>query len=238
MPRTAAISIHAPPRGATRRSFIYSRMGRISIHAPPRGATPRAGGKSRVGNFNSRPSARGDAVLAPVPPLAMGFQFTPLREGRRGVCAANHQNQGISIHAPPRGATSTFRTPVRSAAHFNSRPSARGDRWHLGGRRELRHFNSRPSARGDSAGCQRPSRTPISIHAPPRGATRRRNSRACRWQFQFTPLREGRRGRAGRAAGAPRYFNSRPSARGDPCVPRRADGACAFQFTPLREGRL
>ena len=77
----------------------------------------------------------------------------------------------------------------------------------------------------------------ISIHAPPRGATHWRAERKapCR-SFQFTPLREGRRGsvsligqpnsfqftplREGRRsllfiAQAPMYFNSRPSARGD-----------------------
>ena len=80
----SAISIHAPPRGATNaeKSGIVmpqdfnsrpsargdnrrhaSRQPRdvISIHAPPRGATaPRRGVRSAVENFNSRPSARGD----------------------------------------------------------------------------------------------------------------------------------------------------------------------------------
>ena len=33
------ISIHAPPRGATRRGEVYGLQWKISIHAPPRGAT-------------------------------------------------------------------------------------------------------------------------------------------------------------------------------------------------------
>ena len=55
------ISIHAPPRGATRRKRRQRKQSPISIHAPPRGATA----KNEV--------------------LATGkiFQFTPLREGRR-----------------------------------------------------------------------------------------------------------------------------------------------------------
>ena len=53
--------------------------------------------------------------------------------------------------------------------------------------------------------------------------------------FQFTPLREGRP-RHPHSAVHQAYFNSRPSARGDPIL--RANGfANVFQFTPLREGR-
>ena len=99
----------------------------------------------------------------------------------------------------------------------------------------------------------------ISIHAPPRGATYASREAAAAIEFQFTPLREGRRDALAadfmvakisihappRGATSPacacstaaRYFNSRPSARGDvnstnwPCWIR------LFQFTPLREGR-
>ena len=80
--------------------------------------------------------------------------------------------------------------------HFNSRPSARGDvdvtsgdmpgsvvfqftplregrptptssRW-----KRRKNFNSRPSARGDSFVVVLTIFNPISIHAPPRGATK------------------------------------------------------------------
>ena len=78
------------------------------------------------------------------------------------------------------------------------------------------NFNSRPSARGDFNGALTSATvSTISIHAPPRGATRyqRRWNPAIR--FQFTPLREGRHD-GERVRFAPwRYFNSRPSARGD-----------------------
>ena len=145
-----AISIHAPPRGATHccermstivlfqftplregrhKSFLQSgESGTISIHAPPRGATEYD--KLRVLYHKI-------------------FQFTPLREGRRfGNRSANafsHFNSRpsargdiayrvtkaeclISIHAPPRGATSPAASSRTTMAHFNSRPSARGDR--------------------------------------------------------------------------------------------------------------
>ena len=56
-----AISIHAPPRGATRVGGIVCCAISISIHAPPRGATVCYG---RIY-------------------YEIVFQFTPLREGRR-----------------------------------------------------------------------------------------------------------------------------------------------------------
>ena len=143
----------------------------------------------------------------------------------------------ISIHAPPRGATSaatrrsaasTFQfTPLRegrrarkarrhATARFQFTPLREGRRAHAPRRRhDGRHFNSRPSARGDM----------ISLFG------------AFVKPFQFTPLREGRpsvgdtvsdapiisihappRGATGsRRLRLPPYcdFNSRPSARGD-----------------------
>ena len=56
---------------------------------------------------------------------------------------------------------------------------------------------------------------PISIHAPPRGATPPFRPVPFARAFQFTPLREGRRS-AGRYPLLDLNFNSRPSARGDP----------------------
>ena len=142
-------------------------------------------------NFNSRPSARGDAA-----------------EEARDAWNA------ISIHAPPRGATSVFWHCALITYYFNSRPSARGD------------------MRSENVLIPRS----ISIHAPPRGATwsfppsrdyptfqftplreGRRKTKTHFWRastFQFTPLREGRRG-AFRHHGITLHFNSRPSARGD-----------------------
>ena len=146
----------------------------------------------------------------------------------------------------------------RCNLYFNSRPSARGDDRAAADVRRSVYFNSRPSARGDSARTPGRSREPISIHAPPRGATYIRRRSGSLSEFQFTPLREGRRtwspeenkgrnfnsrpsarGDARSCANACQflYFNSRPSARGDEEVLRKAI-ACLFQFTPLREGRL
>ena len=58
--------------------------------------------------FNSRPSARGDE-FAHLYLWREIFQFTPLREGRRGGVFRRALVEAISIHAPPRGATSSSR---------------------------------------------------------------------------------------------------------------------------------
>ena len=205
--------------------------------------------------FNSRPSARGDAEKNIRKPLDNVFQFTPLREGRpdtspsterrryfnsrpsaRGDCSASlaESPSRISIHAPPRGATTPANSGTLSMFYFNSRPSARGDA--LPQSISVKHLH-------------------ISIHAPPRGATSvvtplrvaqifqftplregRLNSSpssTASTVFQFTPLREGRR-LFGHPPSCHTYFNSRPSARGDP---RRAhhfgvDGKISIHAPP------
>ena len=123
------------------------------------------------------------------------FQFTPLREGRPRRTWDKTISRTISIHAPPRGATRAQFGDERQYYYFNSRPSARGDRASRSSELKPLYFNSRPSARGDFAQNvgqnyiadnfnSRPSARGdeiiygmrqnvfISIHAPPRGATR------------------------------------------------------------------
>ena len=123
------ISIHAPPRGATRTSSSAERAWRISIHAPPRGAT---GGTKKPpterGKFQFTPLREGRPLPSYHSEASKTFQFTPLREGRQGalyrsffvfkfqftplregrLCSLSALSiEGtISIHAPPRGATS------------------------------------------------------------------------------------------------------------------------------------
>ena len=142
--------------------------------------------------FNSRPSARGDATRAAKPSMRILFQFTPLREGRLKPLFFSGEDGYFNSRPSARG-DRLARTPALAPCDFNSRPSARGDRtagrrWQIAlifqftplreGRLQfpaallkLCHFNSRPSARGDSALKPRTFEIPISIHAPPRGAT-------------------------------------------------------------------
>ena len=164
----------------------------ISIHAPPRGATHQH-------LMSSKHSS---------------FQFTPLREGRPDGAGAEMKYQRISIHAPPRGATAHLDNGLfgeNISIHAPPRGATMLQKLFPG---FLQHFNSRPSARGDKPLLPPQEHILISIHAPPRGATsckfsnvlaRNFNSRpsargdderqqeARHSQFQFTPLREGRR---------------------------------------------
>mgnify|MGYP001580023397 CR=1 FL=1 len=122
------------------------------------------------------------------------FQFTPLREGRHDGFITLYRNNSISIHAPPRGATQTSSATSRRKRYFNSRPSARGDHA-LAQRHRLDKFQFTPLREGRQSLVSADTRFPIfqftplregrhcterslknsmyiSIHAPPRGATR------------------------------------------------------------------
>ena len=186
------ISIHAPPRGATRLAPAMVALGLLFQFTPLREGRPSildVAGKRF--NFNSRPSARGDSTVAP----AHDFTEISIHAPPRGAtyCVGWKNNRkSISIHAPPRGATRVDCHKNRFK-RFQFTPLREG-------RRPLRccacwacNFNSRPSARGDGDcfGC-----CPllfISIHAPPRGATGCPIYLAASYaEFQFTPLREGR----------------------------------------------
>ena len=99
----------------------------------------------------------------------------------------------ISIHAPPRGATTPTSTKPTSPPHFNSRPSARGDR-------QPNHADRRHQ---------------ISIHAPPRGATPACGVRLEGWAISIHAPPRGATALPGNRRMPTCNFNSRPSARGD-----------------------
>ena len=104
---TETISIHAPPRGATRACAFAPPHNLISIHAPPRGATrSHRGREESPRNFNSRPSARGDCPVAINFAKARNFNSRPSARGD-AIEARSRSGYAISIHAPPRGATSS-----------------------------------------------------------------------------------------------------------------------------------
>ena len=122
--------------------------------------------------------------------------------------------QNISIHAPPRGATTRTATSGRPE-YFNSRPSARGDKYQTTTEEIYLHFNSRPSARGDYGYGQK---------------------RCYDVLFQFTPLREGRLRYIHYCYLHIYYFNSRPSARGDVLYIGRVPCPCDFNSRPSARG--
>ena len=121
------------------------------------------------------------------------FQFTPLREGRPHTIVEECVNRPFQF------------TPLREGRQLLN--ETRG---------EVKYFNSRPSARGDNFYKEAFDNLIISIHAPPRGATRTTKRYFPQNKiFQFTPLREGRQATSTACRTRRRNFNSRPSARGD-----------------------
>ena len=145
-----AISIHAPPRGATLGVMLATIYNFISIHAPPRGATADSGDKRQWWGI---------------------FQFTPLREGRRQRPKHADGGQRISIHAPPRGATRQDTHPLEKlliSIHAPPRGATLGVMLATMYNYISIHAPPRGAtkiARGHLLAYQ------ISIHAPPRGAT-------------------------------------------------------------------
>ena len=209
------ISIHAPPRGATSVSTLPSSSLIISIHAPPRGATARCSQPYCDVLISIHAPPRGATARTAKSATPCVFQFTPLREGRLFLLRIFVICNLISIHAPPRGATKPACPHGCRPAHFNSRPSARGDHMELLRGEQSRVFQFTPLREGRQHGVPKSSLSEL---------------------FQFTPLREGRRTRIAIPA-VRSNFNSRPSARGDKGGQRQGGGD-RFQFTPLREGRL
>ncbi len=138
-------------RGDGDQGGLYSRR-RVSIHAPARGATVRGAGRGSRGrrSFNSRPCERGDAAWMLLMRIVLGFQFTPLREGRPCYGAVSQVEQAVSIHAPARGATPLSSASRCSSCVFQFTPLREG-RLQLSAPSSCQYsFNSRPCERGDT----------------------------------------------------------------------------------------
>ena len=136
-----------------------------------------------------------------------------------------------------RGATAEPPGRAASTTYFNSRPCERGDpdaalsaarffRFQFTPLREGRlcaedlgqhgGISIHAPARGATPERRRARRVQaISIHAPARGATLSGGALGAFRQFQFTPLREGRRAGQDPDGGGRMNFNSRPCERGD-----------------------
>ena len=165
-------------------------------------------------NFNSRPSARGDPSSSTYS-VDRIFQFTPLREGRHNKWFCRFQNSRISIHAPPRGATSSVSSCPRPAWIFQFTP--------------LREGRLERNARTTCI-------VPISIHAPPRGATEWADFTGDFFRISIhAPPRGATPDRTALCSAHP-YFNSRPSARGDQIAGTHARRFPHFNSRPSARG--
>jgi len=139
----------------------------VSIHAPARGATLAFHCFATVVRFNPRARAgRDNARIG----IAYAGQFQSTRP--RGARLASDKNLRaffVSIHAPARGATIYIEERNKTKS-FNPRARAGRDEARLGtaGRGTFQSTRPRGARRSD---LDYRLITPVSIHAPARGAT-------------------------------------------------------------------
>ena len=165
----------------------------ISIHAPPRGATcTKRRSCLRILLFQFTPLREGRHTTTVSYGANREFQFTPLREGRHKPHMRYTCLKKISIHAPPRGATSASHSEMAS-----------------------RIFQFTPLREGRRPRACRAAQHTISIHAPPRGATGPFKIFLIFFSISIHAPPRGATSAGGLPAAPAVYFNSRPSARGD-----------------------
>ena len=189
----------------------------------------------RLPDFNSRPSARGDIAALVAFRHVEDFNSRPSARGDREF-VHGAARVGISIHAPPRGATSQ-KNAKKGFTRFQFTPLREGRRAPVWYHIIRSNISIHAPPRGATRACWLAADgADISIHAPPRGATEQnRRESGRRSYFNSRPSARGDL--------IDKYktidytnFNSRPSARGD-AFSRRGATYSQFQFTPLREGR-
>ena len=127
------ISIHAPTRGATKKSVDSGDMMSISIHAPTRGATISNVDFKSIPYISIHAPTRGATdELSEISPVVI-FQSTLPREERRIICIVIFIFNKISIHAPTRGATLCAGFSLYLCSNFNPRSHERSDKSHPAG---------------------------------------------------------------------------------------------------------
>ena len=128
-PFVCLVSIHAPTRGATIATFIFSRyIMSVSIHAPTRGATGTLSvSPYATGSFQStHPHEVRLRASVFIVRLRIVSIHAPTRGAtfRRDVPTCPY---GVSIHAPTRGATRLILISILGTRSFNPRTHTRCD---------------------------------------------------------------------------------------------------------------
>ena len=143
--------------------------------------------------FNSRPSARGDDKDISSQTGAKGISIHAPPRGATQKISTGKMELEISIHAPPRGATTLVLVLCRYERAFQFTPLREGRQAATSMQQHLMLFQFTPLREGRRINPAFNWSWNISIHAPPRGATHLVSSLSAH-RFDF---------------------NSRPSARGD-----------------------
>ena len=198
-----AVSIHAPARGATRRTWCRRRSRGCFDQRPRAGSdAPSRSDPDASMSFDPRPRAGSDDTLGRAITVGKLFRSTPPRGERRLGRIRHDRGLPVSIHAPARGATWTAlgfllvagpfrstpphgerRAPPRTAKlpwlfrstppHGERRRGALVER-RAGLFRSTPPHGERPAEGLDVAAVRR-----VSIHAPARGATAPCSRRGC-----------------------------------------------------------
>jgi len=208
----------------------------VSIHAPARGATGGGGGGGGSSGFQSTPLREGRRILAYTPGDGRIVSIHAPARGATPTATTPTGGGSVSIHAPARGATPNPRAP-RPGKPFQSTPLREGRLMAVSSPSNSVCFNPRPCARGDDPEGLAHVAQHVSIHAPARGATIA--PRSARW-WGVVSIHAPARGATTpchRSLWSPCGFNPRPCARGDWRNVSRSSGTNMFQSTPLREGR-
>ena len=172
----AAISIHAPARGATWGAILEDGQKRHFNPRPPRGGRQRAWFVPSTGMlFQSTPPARGATSdfrglqiyvddFNPRPPRGGRrpqrqrssmplpyFNPRPPRGGRQVYVEQTNVPESISIHAPREGGDYSALALARMVFNFNPRPPREGRPHRAFARVTVSAFQSTPPARGATA---------------------------------------------------------------------------------------
>ena len=114
------------------RVLVAAIIGAISIHAPPRGATLVFCSSFAFCPFQFTPLREGRLVHGHVVPSGAQFQFTPLREGRLSSFLSSVPHQLFQFTPLREGRPSIPRGTVTTTPSFQFTPLREGRRWTWG----------------------------------------------------------------------------------------------------------
>ena len=163
------VSIHVPIMGATTEIAQICPLVRVSIHAPTKGALMSP--TLRIScSFNPSSHEGSDSAINVDKAEVSMFQSTLPRRERLFVWARIKGDDGVSIHAPTKGATCIIIISLFISL-FQSTLPRRERQINKGACNVYACFNPRSHEGSDVVPTTAPSYTRVSIHAPTKGAT-------------------------------------------------------------------
>ena len=181
-----------PRTGGDLRGGVYPVPAAVSIHAPARGATIVRSPLTVDCWFRSTPPHGGRRLPTIDPARSDSFDPRP----RTGGDGGRLQKDGRVLRFDPRprtGGDHQSTIPRCDQLCFDPRPRTGGDRQRGSLRPPARVSIHAPARGATSRDRLYDERVCVSIHAPARGATRRIGTGGRTWRFRSTPPHGGRR---------------------------------------------